>query len=97
MTEGSNRLESGNDNSSSRTHGVGGSSFTANKLKKKKKTKAFPGLSNSRAFEGGLPGGPLGKVLAFSVCSHITTYGLQYGAHFVRCNIMSRCVSFCEM
>lgn len=59
------RLESGHDTSSSKLHGVGGvggGSFPSSKLKKKKKTKAFPGLSNSRPYEGGLGAGPPGKV-----------------------------------
>jgi len=80
MPEDSNRLEPANDISSSKAHGVGGSSFTTNKLKKKKKTKAFPGLSNSRPFEGGLPVGPPGKVLTLSVCKHSIAYRLQYCA-----------------
>jgi len=65
MAEGSTRFESGHDTSSSKPHGVGGiggGSFTSSKLKKKKKTKAFPGLSNSRPYEGGLGAGPPGKV-----------------------------------
>lgn len=81
MPEGSNRLESANDIPSSKTHGVGGiggNSFTTNKFKKKKKTKAFPGFSNSRPFEGGLPACPPGKVSALSVCQHSVAYRLQY-------------------
>nr|XP_024380298.1 chromatin modification-related protein EAF1 B-like isoform X1 [Physcomitrium patens]XP_024380299.1 chromatin modification-related protein EAF1 B-like isoform X1 [Physcomitrium patens]PNR51048.1 hypothetical protein PHYPA_010234 [Physcomitrium patens] len=59
MLDGSNRSDSANDTSNSKTHRIGDvGGFITNKWNKKQNPKTFPELSNSRSFEGGFPAGP---------------------------------------
>lgn len=63
MLDGSNRSDSANDTSNSKTHRIGDvGGFITNKWNKKQNPKTFPELSNSRSFEGGFPAGPPEKV-----------------------------------